>query len=324
MWESRLRQLIEKRFSLILALGVFAGLFMPGLDRLPSYSPIILIALVMFFSCSKVAFSELQGLNKGVALLFFPVRFVLLPAFLYQLALWLTPQYAVGVLLIALMPVGVASTAIANLTGGNPSFSLSITVLTNALTPALVPLMLWALSGETIQLDTLSLLQTLALTVLVPSLLYGLVIRRHAKAKAWVRRESQAASTLLLGCMAASVIALQRSYIMANPEGVFYASIVVGLLYVLLYGFGFVYGWVTPGRDRLSYAICSGVNNIALSAGIAALYFSAETTVFTVIGEIMWVMAVAVFKRLVEFRRSRAGISRIGADNSNESKAASR
>jgi predicted Na+-dependent transporter len=305
MWDSQARAWVEQHFSFILLAGVAAGLFLPGIDDLPPVTPIILISLVMFFSCAKVSLQELREIHKGAAFLFVPARFILLPALLYLLAEAYLPHYAMGVLLIALMPVGVASTAIANLTGGNGSLTLSATVLSNALPPLFVPVMLWALSGESVALDTLSLFRTLALSVFVPSALYFGAVRRHTRLKLWVKRESQAASTLLLGCMATSVIALQRHYILNNLDEVVLGLLVTGGLYLVLYLAGWLYSLRMDSRDRRSYAICSGVNNIALSAGLAALYFSAHTTVFTVIGEITWILAVACFKRVVEWQGGR-------------------
>ncbi len=298
-----MRALIERNFTFILLLGIVAGLYVPGLDHLPAYAPIIAISMVIFFSCSRVSLEEIRGFDRRAAFLFFVVRFFLVPALLYYLALQVVPDYALGILLVALMPVGVASTAMANLTGGNPSISLAATVVTNAMTPLTVPFMLWLLSGNDVPLDAGRMLITLALSVFLPASLYFLIARRIAPVKRWISRESQAATTLLLGVMAALVIALQRSYIFDYPQEVLWALAVACGLFALLYVFGWLYAFSMPAREKTTYAICSGTNNIALSAGIAALYFSATTTVFTVMGEIAWIIGVAVFKRFSEYRR---------------------
>jgi bile acid:Na+ symporter, BASS family len=302
-----IQQFIERNFTLMLFVGIALGLFAPYADAAPAYAPIILVSGVMFFSCSKIRLADMHGFNIKTAASFLALRFMALPALIYYAALPTLPDYALGMLLIALMPVGVASTAMAGMTGGNASIALLATVLTSVLTPFLVPAMLWLVSGEQVQLDTSRIFITLAITVLVPSFLYFFGARKNEPTKAWVERNTTLFTTLLLCGMAASIIGMQRDYILNNPDAMLRGLVIATVFYLLLYAVGWLFAMLGSLhlRDIKTYAICSGSNNIALAAALSVLYFPPQVIVFAVMGEIAWIFGVAAFKWLMETPRFR-------------------
>jgi predicted Na+-dependent transporter len=293
-----MRQWIESHFSIMLFIGVAAGLFVPYLEQLPSITPVILVASVMFFSCSKITLHQLPTHNNIIHFLFFYVlRFIVLPIALYHIATILTPTYAIGILLVSLMPLGAASTAIAGMTGGNPTLTLIATIFTNALAPFLVPLLIMLVSGENINLRSDALFFTLAGCIFFPAIAYATIKKVVPSSQPWIKHYAQVMITLLLSGMVASVVAYRRDYFFLNGmHSLFIFAYACGL-YMLFYALGWCYGLGKPLALRRTYAISSGVNNIALSAALAVLYFSTDTVVFTVLGEIAWVVAISAFKR---------------------------
>ena len=49
-------------------------------------------------------------------------------------------------------------------------------------------------------------------------------------------------------------------------------------------------------RDKITYSLCSGANNITLAISLALLYFPPETSVFMVLSEIPWVLTLIPFR----------------------------
>lgn len=298
-----MKALIENNFTTILIVGVLAGLFAPGIDRLPDITAILLIAAVIFFSCAKVSLQEMRHFDRRAAAIFFVARFIFFPAVMYGIALYIIPTYAVAVLLICLMPVGVASAAMCNITGGNASLALPATVITNGLAPLTVPLMIGLCAGQHIEIDTPHMLMTLALSVFVPALLYFLVVQKAVKLNGWVKHNAQAASIVLIGGMAMAVVAMRREYFFADWQAVAIALLLGCLLFLMLYVVGWLYARRMALREKKTYAIMSGTNNIALSAALAVLYFSDSTVLFTVVGgEIAWIVGVDLFKRFAQMK----------------------
>lgn len=270
---------------------------MPYLEQLPNITPIILVSMVMFFSCSKISLHQLPKGGMKYFLAFYMLRFIAFPIALYHAAHILTPAYAMGILLVSLMPMGAASTAIAGMTGGNPTFALLATIFTNLLAPFLVPLLLWAVSGEKINVKSDALFFTLAGCIFLPALAYFIIKHTVPPAQHWIQSHATLMTTLFLSGMVASVVAYRREYFFLHGiESVVVFAYACGL-YGVLYTVGWSYGMKQPRPMRISYAVSSGVNNIALSAALAVLYFSADTVIFTVLGEIAWVVAISLFKR---------------------------
>jgi predicted Na+-dependent transporter len=288
---------IEAHFSLMLFFGVAAGLFVPYLDLLPRYTPIMLVAGVMFFACSKVTASQMQGANYLQLAIFYILRFILLPILLYYAMLALLPQYALGALLVSLMPIGASAPAISNMTGGNTTLTLFATVFTNVFAPLSVPIIVVLCSGEQLQIDSFGLLMALASCIFCPAALYFAAYKIRPQIKPYVLRHSQFCVTILLSLMVASVVALRREYFFDNVAQSLIAFGIACLLYALLFGFGLIFACKQTLMLRKTYMICSGSNNIALSAAIAVLYFSSHTVIFTVVGEIAWVVAVSIYKK---------------------------
>jgi predicted Na+-dependent transporter len=195
------------------------------------------------------------------------------------------------------MPIGAASTAIAGMTGGNPTLTLLATIFTNLLAPFFIPLLIWSVSGTSVELHSDALFFTLAACIFFPAIAYATLKKIIPQAHGTVKHYAQFMITVLLSAMVASVVAYRRDYFFLHGmQSIIIFAYVCGL-YLLFYAIGWFYAMRHPLPLRCTYAISSGVNNIALSAALAVLYFSADTVVFTVLGEIAWVVAISAFKR---------------------------
>ena len=194
------------------------------------------------------------------------------------------------------------------MTGCNTSLALIATIITSSIAPFIIPLMIWFCSGEEVAIDKVALLLTLASCIFCPALLYFLLYKIRPAVKNVVLRHSQFAVTIALSAMVACVVAFRRDYFFTNMAETLIAFMIVSILYMLLYGFGVAFALSFIKRGRMNkplvkiktYAVCSGVNNIALSAAIAVLYFSSHTVVFTVLGEIAWVVAISIYKKIAQ------------------------
>ena len=104
--------------------------------------------------------------------------------------------------------------------------------------------------------------------------------------------------------MVAVAVALQRNYFLEN----WLQIIPIILAGCILYGFFFVFGWFYAWRkdkaEKISNSLLSGVNNLSLAIGIAALYFSQETLLFVVAMEVLWIITVALFKKFAESKNN--------------------
>ena len=294
------RGLIERNFNAVMLVGLLCGLFMPGLEHTPTWAALVFIAVVIFLSCNALSLNDFKKIRIKDALYFYGLRFVALPIGVYYAVMPFLPDYAMGLFLIALMPTGIAAAAIAKVIGANSTLGLSATVVTNGLVPITIPLMVLLVGGDHIVIDQVSLFKSLFLTVIIPPLIYFLMARRIPGLKATIEREGQWLTFVLIGAMCASVAALRREFFFDNGEAAIVAIVLGIILFIGFYVFGWFYGHVRKNDESWSYAVASGVNNIGLSAAIAILYFSPMTVLVTILGQVPWIVVVALFKKCAD------------------------
>lgn len=295
-----IRKAIIDHFNLVLALSIVVGLLVPGLEYAPASLAIILTSVAIFFSCSCVSMQELRQVKISTALAFYIVRFVLLPVPIYWVAEVFFPEYAMGIFLVALAPVGASATAAASICGANSSLALSSTIITNALAPFVIPFLIYYIGGSAVDINIQDLCITLGLAIFLPAFLYFGIVWRIEPLKLWVRAESQFFSTLCIAGMMAAVTALEKDFIMQNLGQVIILCTIGLVLFLVLYGVAWLYAWRMSFTDRKTYMVCSGVNNTGLSTGLALLYFSPATVLFTIVVEIPWTLGLMAFKRYAD------------------------
>ncbi|MGN7438663.1 MAG: bile acid:sodium symporter [Alcanivorax sp.] len=292
-----IKSFVENNFNLVLCLSVVVGLLVPALASLPEETAIILISIAIFFSCSRVTVDELRHISLKSALTFYVIRFILLPIPIYYAAVLLIPEYAMGVLLLALAPSAASATAFAMVIRANPSLCLSATVVTNALTPISIPLILFflGLAGD-VEIDALDLFVTLSLAIFLPSLSYFLIFRRSEPVKFYMRDNAKFYATLSVGMMMAVVTSMQRDYFLNQTMDVLILAAIGTILYAVFLAVAWLFSLRMSFFDRKTYMVCSGLNNNGLVAGLAFLYFSPATILFIVTTEIPWTMVAIVMK----------------------------
>lgn len=232
-------------------------------------------------------FSLGLGLRKTdfVRVLKFPVAFgaglfnqvLLLPLVALGLAhaFGLSPEFAVGLMILALCPGGVTSNVLAKLAGGNPPLSISLTAITSLLSiltvPILVAFSVGYFMGDTApRVDTTKLGFTMFLITAVPVAI-GMALT--AKAPALVEKIapgiSRAAVVLfvfiILGALAANWEVFSSNLTTLGPVAV--------LLNVLMLGAGIATAkTIGLGRsDATTISIESGVQNGTLAIAVGSI-----------------------------------------------------
>ncbi len=145
-----LGSLFGQRFWILAYVLLAAGMWLPGDYRWTK--PLIpwVLGTILFFTSLRVRFgtvvSEIDS-RRGVARLAILslVKLVALPLIPYGLALALAPEWALGVLLVSMMPGGMSSATLADLYRGNLGLALLIILGTSVLCPLTIPLLLQVL-----------------------------------------------------------------------------------------------------------------------------------------------------------------------------------
>ncbi len=299
-----MKKLIEQNLALTLIVSVFIGIFIPYLENIPSISVTVLVSVIVFFSCSKIIFQNIKSISVPQVIFFYSLRYVLVPYFAYTVAnLFLDTEYAITILLICLMPSGVTSAALANIMKGEASLAFVITIFTGLITPISVPFMLDLIAGKQIEIDFWNMFQMLSLTIFIPVFLYFAIVKKLNTVNQWVSDNAQFYTIFLIGCVVAVLIASQKHFFYDDLTTVIFAIFLGLILYFVLYIIGWNFAFTKPLKYKITYAISSGTNNLALATAIAFMYFSPLIILFTAIAEISWVIALSCFKKFVDYKQ---------------------
>ena len=232
-------------------------------------------------------FSLGLGLRKADfgRVLKFPVAFgaglfnqvLLLPLVALGLAhaFGLSPEFAVGLMILALCPGGVTSNVLAKLAGGNPPLSISLTAITSLLSILTVPILVafsvgYFMDDTAPRVDTTKLGFTMFLITAVPVAL-GMALT--AKSPALVERIAPGISRtavvlfvfIILGALVANWEVFSNNLATIGPIAI--------LLNVLMLGAGIATAKaIGLGRsDATTISIESGVQNGTLAIAVGSI-----------------------------------------------------
>lgn len=292
-----MRAFIENHFGLVLLLSVAAGMVAP-LSGVPDWSASLALAMLTYASCFKLndgGFSDIEW--KKIAW-FYVARYIILPVVLFAIAHALIPEYALGVFLLALVPAAVSSPAFAHMFGGAVPPAFAIVIVSTLLAPFLIPLQFYWASEVAMDISPLGLFKTLAFCIFLPMMLY--FFTRGFKAWGQVMYDNvKVISITLVAFVIALVIAKQRDAILVDIPALgvpFAASFACYIIFVV------VAVWLAkkqPGDIKITYAVCSGFNNVALGVSLALIHFPAKIILLVAVSEIAWATLPMIMKKLV-------------------------
>jgi predicted Na+-dependent transporter len=286
----------------VLVLSSLAGLAIPGLTRLPDQTAILILALLTFVACYRLRDGGLRGIRWGDIMVFYLLRFGLLPLAMYFVARHIIPDYAVSILLLSALPSAVSSPAFTHIFGGAVAPAFGIAILSQTLAPFMIPLQFSFVDGHQIAPSPAHLFTTLVWCIFVPLIIYSLV-RNHHKSGIYIHARGKFYSILLVGAVIALAVAKQRDVILADPAGL----VVPFLITLCCYAIYILFAWALSYRhlrgERIAAATCSGFNNAALGVSLALMHFPAPVILFVAASEISWSLLPALLRIFLHVRK---------------------
>ncbi|BCX80214.1 bile acid:sodium symporter family protein [Campylobacter sp. 19-13652] len=236
---------------------------------------LIIIMLSMGLSLSTRDFCELFMQKKGALVLGAVLQFSVMPflAWIISLFLGLDDALTIGMMLVGTTAGGTASNVMTYLAKGDLSLSVSMTLLSTLLSVVMMPLLTLLYIGESIRVDAIGMLKSLAEITLAPIIIGVLV---NTLAPSFVKRIEfilPVISMVGIISLIAIIIALNASKIASSAAVVFVAVIAhngLGLAsgYFIARAFGF------SSRIARTIAIEVGMQNSGLAISLAKLHFA--------------------------------------------------
>lgn len=290
--------------GLAVIIGALLGFVIPGLGALPSWLVLMNLGSVVFLACFRLSSFDLTQLRGGGLLIFFLLRFVLLPFISFFLLYPLLPELAGPITLLLSLPAGVSTPSLASIFSGSVVKAFALCLLTNLLCPFTIPFIAYYSLGKVVEIDLEALFLTLLLTIITPVLLYA-VLRKVKRVNTFCTEYSRLLSIILVSTLGTLAIGMQKSHFINNMDRIPWLALVACCCFLLMFSAIWLLSRKSDEPTRLSYTIASGFNNTGLGIGISILYFPAETTLFLVVCEIPWCLAPWLFAAALGRRRLR-------------------
>jgi BASS family bile acid:Na+ symporter len=168
------------------------------------------------------------------------------------------------------IPAGRASVFLVSIYGGKPETALVISSISNALSPIVVPVLVWLFARTSIEINPMEMGTTIMWLVAVP-ILAAILVRWMGLAKYLVKQAS-GLSVIFLFLIIIGIISSIRQVILDNWE----RSIGLILIVIGLISFDFWLGWKIgkTKEDKITLAVTSSYKNYTLGTLVALTLFN--------------------------------------------------
>lgn len=288
----------------VLAFAILSFLFPAGFTWIAPYI-VPLLGIIMFgmgLTLSANDFKEVFRRPKDVAI-GVGAQFTIMPLLAFALATLLpvSPEVAVGVILVGCCPGGTSSNVMTYLSKGDTALSVAITAVSTVLAPILTPALVLLFASQWLPVSAGALFLSIVQIVLIPIVL-GLGVKAilGRKVEAGVKA-IPIVSVIAIVAIVAAVVSVNQGQI-AETGALIFAIVVLHntLGYVIGYGLGKVFR-MGPSKQR-AVSIEVGMQNSGLGASLAAVHFSplaaVPSAIFSVWHNISGPIIATIFRKM--------------------------
>ncbi|WP_407669661.1 bile acid:sodium symporter family protein [Paenibacillus kobensis] len=184
--------------------------------------------------------------------------------------------YVVGLVLFAIIPLGVSSVLWVGMSGGIVALMLALVVVDSALSPLVVPAGFHLLFGAVVDIDTGGMIRDLVLIIVAPTAI-GVLLHElsRGRIKGIVQSYTAPVSKLCFVAVVALNAAAIEPYVEQLKHDMVRLIPVSILLVALCYALGFFGSMPYRNRElQVTVSYASGMRNISLGIVLAMGYFS--------------------------------------------------
>ncbi len=303
---------LQKWMPILTPLSLVVGVLLVDFGRQLLFLVPWLFAFMTFAGSLSMSFDGFKSLKRYPWAIVITIAFlhILMPivAYFVSTAIFHDHLLTIGFVLAVAIPTGVTSFIWVSICQGHLALCLAIILMDTLLSPIVIPTVLHVVVGQSIEVDSLSLMLDLLWMIVVPSLT-GVFMNEFTKGKIEVTVGRKLApfsklSLFFIVMINSSVIA---PYIKNINWKLVSVIIVVFVLAVLGYALCLVLGHFLWKDTRIitTFLFTGGMRNIAVGVVIATTYFPPKTVMPVVFGRLFQQVLASFFNRVMEKYRSR-------------------
>ncbi|MGN0276940.1 MAG: bile acid:sodium symporter family protein [Hominisplanchenecus sp.] len=196
-------------------------------------------------------------------------------AWLLCKVLSLSPDLAIGVILVGCCPGGTASNVITYIAGGDVALSVGMTIVSTLIAPVVTPLLVYVLGGAWVEVSLLAMVISVVKVVLIPVVLGILIHRIFERQIAKIQEILPLISVVSIVMIIAGIVASNREKVITS------GALVLGIVFIhnLI---GMTVGLLIARILKIEYpkataiAIEVGMQNSGLAVSLATANFASN------------------------------------------------
>lgn len=274
----QITKFVSRYMAVIVILVAALALFAPGtVSFLKSSYVNPLLGIVMFGmgltlkpNDFKVVFSRPKDVIIGCI-----AQFTIMPLLAFGLTkiFGLSPELAIGVILVGTCPGGTSSNVMTYLSKGDVALSVGMTAVSTILAPFLTPALTYLYAGARVDVDVISMFVSIVEVVIIP-IAAGFIINRFFKAF------TETVVEILPLISTTAIVAIVAAVVSANSAKIMTSGLLIVAVVILHNVLGYALGYAIGKLLKLDVTKCRaisievGMQNSGLATSLAATHFA--------------------------------------------------
>ncbi len=283
--------LIEKYSSYFLILVVILGILFPYFGFFSKYITYFLM-VILLITFLKVDFNCIRIYIKKPLLVLYilMINSIVTPIVVFLIFRTFTSDYYFlsAIMLLALVPTGVAASAMTDLSNGNTLLSVLITILTHILAPILIPIFFFILFRKVIKLDYFQVFLTISRLIFIPLVISFPIKKYFKKFTNFIGNNSKILTLIFVTLLSLAIISITAPYIRENPLSVIRYILILYSVFLLFQLINFFAPFFLKLPDRIAISNSKTFNNIAIATVLALQFLDPKSSLIVILGQIPW------------------------------------
>lgn len=297
---------LQKYIAILTPISLVVGVLLEHVGQHLVFLVAWLFAFMTFTGSLKMKFKDANVFRKHPLFILFTIVFlhILMPLWAYVLSTLIFDDHllTVGFVLSVAVPTGVTSVIWISICKGKLPLGLSIILIDTLLSPLIMPLLLYMVSGKKIQLDVSSLVLDLILMIVLPTIL-GIFVNELSKGEIPKKIGKKLAPFSKLSLL--TVIMINSSAIAPFLKNLDLHLVGVLLLVFTISVSGYVFALLI-GRfiirnyhQMTTLVFTGGMRNIAIGVIVATMYFPSKVAMPIVFGMLFQQVLASLFSKVI-------------------------
>ena len=303
---AQLNNWIANNIPLLILAALIAGLLFP--TQLGVFSPYVGYMMIFQTFANSLGggfrdLAQVMAHPKPVLLTMLTLH-VLMPVIALGAGVLIFPQnplYTLSLVLVESSPAAVSSLIWMTIGGGSTGICLSTVLLDSLLSPLILPLTLRLLCGTMVALDTLGLIKSLMVMVVIPAAMFLCRVWGRERCSHLKTQLALPSKLVLLLIVSANVTRCADSlrHLNISLALLVCCSLVMRVLGLTI-GFGISRLFRLPYDTGLAVSVNSGMRNNSAAATLAAQYFPSDVVFSPSVSPVLSQLFVSLAVRLLQ------------------------